>query len=68
MSWTGGLILEIVISAKKWFSDEEARYNFYIDVIRAFDKEHWSLCQPEAKDVDSVFEKALLSVHPDLKE
>jgi hypothetical protein len=66
MGWSQGLLLEVVTSAKNWFLDEEARFNFYVDIVKAFEKEHWSLCQPEAKDVDPIFKKALFHVHPNL--
>lgn len=68
MYWTKGkgLVFEVVTSAKKWFSDDTARYNFYLEMIKEFEKEDRDLCRPEAKEIDPMFEKALIYLYPEL--
>jgi hypothetical protein len=61
-----GLVYGIVSSAMKWFPDETARYNFYLDLIVEVEKESKELCNPEARKVDPVFDRALLKLYPDL--
>lgn len=62
-----GLLYELVASARRWFPNEIARFNFYIDVIQETERTDWELCQREATEADPIFEKALLQLHPELK-
>jgi hypothetical protein len=62
-----GLLFELVTSARKWFPNDIARFNFYLEVITETEKENWELCQVEATEADPVFERALLQLHPELK-
>ena len=62
-----GLVFRLVESAKTWFPDEIARFNFYMDMIRGIEEEGWELCRPDAMEIDPLFEKALKKAHPELK-
>lgn len=69
MGWTEkGLVYEIVASAKNWFPNDIARFNFYLDLIKVVEKEDKELCGPGARAIDPMFEKALVQIHPYLKE
>lgn len=61
-----GLVFGVVTSAKKWFPDDVARYNFYLEMIREVEDEDRDLCQPEAREVDPMFKKALHFLYPKL--
>ena len=62
-----GFVFKLVESAKKWFPNEIARFNFYLEMIEEADRTDWELCQREATEADPLFEKALMKLHPELK-
>lgn len=65
--WTGkGLLFDIVACIKKWLPDDIARYKLYLEVIPKIEEEDPDMCRPDAREIDPMFEKALLELHPEL--